>query len=191
MIEFIYIVFFWLIVLQIGIFAFLNIPAPTSWRASLIIFINTNYYIRVVLRYHLWLCIISAFFFYDSYGTEKSFMNEIHNIKHGVGGSTAIGKETIILELRRWYLSYTILKVQRNEFITLLLIYVSIILNIYLGILHHMYTKRGKYHKEGQIESTSTKNVDATPNNFLYGIKWESNSLHTIENSEFLILFTL
>lgn len=91
MIEFIYVVFFWLIVVQVAIFAFLNIPSPVGWRATLIRFINTNSYIRVFLRYHLWLCIISAFFFYDSYGTEKSFLNEIHNIKNTTEGHTAIG----------------------------------------------------------------------------------------------------
>lgn len=50
--------------------------------------------------------------------------------------------------MRRGYLSYTILKVQRNEYITLMLIYVSVALNLYLGLLHHMYTKRGKYYKD-------------------------------------------
>jgi hypothetical protein len=96
MIEFIYVIFFWLIVLQVGIFAFLNVPSPASWRATLIMFINTNKYIRVFLRYHLWLCIISAFFFYDSYGTERSFLNEIHNIKASSDGSIAVGNLFLI-----------------------------------------------------------------------------------------------
>jgi hypothetical protein len=35
-----------------------------------------------------------------------------------------------------------------------------------------MYTKRAKYHKTGEVdETTSKKNIDATPSNFLFGIK--------------------
>lgn len=75
-------------------------------------------------------------------------------------------------ELRRGYLSYTILKIQRNEYITLMLIYVSIALHVQLALLHHMYVKRGKYHKEGTEETTTKKAIDATSNNFLFGIKW-------------------
>ena len=56
-----------------------------------------------------------------------------------------------LIELRRGYLSYTILKIQRNEYITLMLIYVSIALHVYLTMLHHMYTKRAKFHKEGEV----------------------------------------
>lgn len=172
MIEFIYVIFFWLIVLQVGIFAFLNIPSPGGWRATLIRLINTNKYIQVFLRYHLWLCIISGFFFYDSYGTERSFLNEIHNIKTAVESSTAVGKYFVNKELRRGYLSYTILKVQRNEYITLMLIYVSIALNLYLGLLHHMYTKRGKYHKEGTAaELDVKKDIDSTPSTIRYDVK--------------------
>lgn len=45
-------------------------------------------------------------------------------------------------ELRKGFLSYNILKVQRNEYITAMLVYASIALNVYLQILHYMYTKR-------------------------------------------------
>jgi hypothetical protein len=85
------VVFFWLIVFQVGIFAFLNIPSPVSWRATFIRFINTNYYVRVILRYHLWLCLISAFFFYDQWGTERSLLNEVLNIKQRSDGNIATG----------------------------------------------------------------------------------------------------
>jgi hypothetical protein len=45
-------------------------------------------------------------------------------------------------EIRKNYLSYSILKVQRNEYITAMLVYVSIALNVYLQILNYMYAKR-------------------------------------------------
>jgi hypothetical protein len=47
-----------------------------------------------------------------------------------------------ISELRGSYLSYSILKVQRNEYITFMLIYVSLALNVYIQILDYMYLKR-------------------------------------------------
>jgi hypothetical protein len=52
-----------------------------------------------------------------------------------------------------------------------MLIYVSITLNVHLALLHYMYVKRAKYHKEGQEETTMKKQIDATPSNFLFGIK--------------------
>lgn len=53
-----------------------------------------------------------------------------------------------------------------------MLIYVSFVLNLYLGILHHMYTKRAKYHKEGQAEeSPIKKDIDVTTNNFTFAAK--------------------
>jgi hypothetical protein len=36
-------------------------------------------------------------------------------------------------------------KSQRNTYITAMLIYVSLALNVYVWILHYMYAKRSKY----------------------------------------------
>lgn len=46
------------------------------------------------------------------------------------------------LELRIGYLSYSILKVQRNKYITFMVIYVSLALNFYIRLLRFMYLKR-------------------------------------------------
>lgn len=40
-----------------------------------------------------------------------------------------------------------------------MLIYVSVALNLYLGMLHHMYTKRGKYYKDGTLTEAAVKKV--------------------------------
>lgn len=65
-------------------------------------------------------------------------------------------------ELRKNYLSYNILKVQRNEYITIMLVYASIALNIYLQILNYMYTKREKYGLEevSKARPSSTKSEE-------------------------------
>ncbi len=50
-----------------------------------------------------------------------------------------------------------------------MLIYVSFILNLYLGILHYMYTKSAKYHKESEVDvpMSAKKNIDTNETNFL------------------------
>jgi hypothetical protein len=135
MIEFIYPVFFWILVIEVAIFSFLNLPSPKGWKGAVVKFINTNIYVKKFLKVHLWICLLALFFFYDSYTTEQKLGREKDRIKHGAGGE-------ISQELRKGFLSYTILKVQRNEYITLMLVYASIALNVYLQILNYMYTKR-------------------------------------------------
>ena len=63
------------------------------------------------------------------------FREEKDELKHLSQGHTA-------QEIRRGFLSYNIIKIQRNEYITIMLIYVSIMLNVYIQLLNHMYKKR-------------------------------------------------
>jgi uncharacterized membrane protein (DUF485 family) len=46
------------------------------------------------------------------------------------------------------YFSYLNVKTQRNSYITAMMIYVSLALNIYVWILNYMYTKRAENEKE-------------------------------------------
>jgi len=46
------------------------------------------------------------------------------------------------LELRLGFLSYTILKIQRNKYITFMLVYTSIALNIFIQLMKYIYKKR-------------------------------------------------
>lgn len=43
------------------------------------------------------------------------------------------------------YLSYQIQRVERNKYITAMLIYASIVLNMYVRMLYHVYKMRGDY----------------------------------------------
>lgn len=54
----------------------------------------------------------------------------------------------IFVEVRINYLSYQVQRVQRNKYITFMVIYATIILNVYLRLLYHIYEKRGDF--EGQ-----------------------------------------
>ena len=51
----------------------------------------------------------------------------------------------ISIEVRMSFLSYQIQRVQRNKYITIMVIYVTIMLNVYLRLLYHIYEKRGDY----------------------------------------------
>ena len=86
MIEFIYPVFFWILVLEVAIFCFLNLPSPRGWKGAVVKFINTNVYVKKFLKVHFWLCLIACFFFYDCYQTEARYKKEKDRLK-----STSMG----------------------------------------------------------------------------------------------------
>lgn len=86
MIEFIYPVFFWILVLEVFIFCFLNLPSPKGWKGAVVRFVNTNKYVKQFLKVHFWICFLALFFFYDSYNTEQKLSKEKDRIKHGAGG---------------------------------------------------------------------------------------------------------
>jgi hypothetical protein len=46
----------------------------------------------------------------------------------------------VYIELRVGFLSYTILKIQRNKYIAFMFIYTSIALNIFIQLLKHIYS---------------------------------------------------
>jgi hypothetical protein len=50
------------------------------------------------------------------------------------------------------YYSYLALKSQRNTYITAMLIYVSLSLNIYVAMLNYMYCKRSKFEAEREAQ---------------------------------------
>ncbi len=51
----------------------------------------------------------------------------------------------IFIEVRVSYLSYQIQRIQRNKYITFMVVYATIALNVYLRLLYHIYEKRGDY----------------------------------------------
>lgn len=53
------------------------------------------------------------------------------------------------------YLSYQVQRIQRNKYITFMVIYVTIVLNVYLRLLYHIYEKRGDFAPPAQEERAS------------------------------------
>ena len=57
------------------------------------------------------------------------------------------------------YLAYQIQRVERNKYITAMLIYTSIVLNMYVRMLYFVYREKGHY--DGLPEPTANK--ESTP----------------------------
>lgn len=53
------------------------------------------------------------------------------------------------------FLSYQIQRVERNKYITAMLIYASIVLNLYIRMLYIVYRERGDY---GEVEKKTKIN---------------------------------
>jgi hypothetical protein len=69
MIEAIYAIFFWILVLEVLVFMFLNMPTPRGWKAKVIKFLIHNKTLKTIMKIHLGCCFIAALFFYDCYRT--------------------------------------------------------------------------------------------------------------------------
>ncbi len=71
--QFVYILFFWILVLEVILFSFLNLPSPRGWKGAVVKFLNTNKGIKKFLKVHFWLCIIALVFFFDAYSSEQKY----------------------------------------------------------------------------------------------------------------------
>lgn len=50
-----------------------------------------------------------------------------------------------IVEVRVSFLAYQVQRIQRNKYIAFMVIYATIVLNVYLRLLYHIYEKKGEY----------------------------------------------
>lgn len=142
MIDLLYGVFFWSLVLESVIFLFLNLPTPKGFKSTIINFLSTNKIVGYLIYAHLVFCLIALFFYLDLTQSQKFFLTEKDRLKLDVERHLGSGNRCFILELRIGFLSYTVLKIQRNKYITFMLLYVSIALNIFVHLLRHIYKQR-------------------------------------------------
>lgn len=90
MIEAVYVVFFWILVLEVIVFCFLNMPTPRGWKSKVIKVLTTSATVKTLMKIHLGCCLLAGLFFYDCYRTENMFQEEKHKLKyegHGHMGS--------------------------------------------------------------------------------------------------------
>jgi hypothetical protein len=90
MIDAIYFIFFWVLILQVVLFLFLNLPFPHSLKKGLVSCLTSSTVMMMIMRIHLGSCFLAAFFFVDLYQTENHFTEEKNRLKiegHGHTGS--------------------------------------------------------------------------------------------------------
>lgn len=73
MIELVYYVFMWGLVVETVIFLFLNLPTPRGIKGKIVDFLATHRFVGYLMYLHLGCCILAAFFFFDLSQEEKHF----------------------------------------------------------------------------------------------------------------------
>jgi hypothetical protein len=77
-----YIVFFWVLVIEAGIFLLLNAPTPRGFKGKLLNFLSNNKIITYVMYLHLGFCIIALFFYFDLMNEESFYHGEKERIRN-------------------------------------------------------------------------------------------------------------
>ena len=77
----IYIAFFFLMVAEIILFLFLNLPFPKTWKGGIFQQLSISSTARTALKVQLVLCIMVLFFFVDLHRSESRFLKEKNKLR--------------------------------------------------------------------------------------------------------------
>lgn len=69
MIEAVYYVFFWILIFEVAVFCFLNLPTPRGWKGKIVNFLTTSKAMNMIMKIHLGCCFLAAIFYYDCHTT--------------------------------------------------------------------------------------------------------------------------
>ena len=90
MIEAVYLIFFWILVVEVVVFCFLSIT-PVKWKGKVVKVLTTSSIVKTLMKAHLGCCLLAALFYYDCYSTETRFQEEKHRLKHEGHGHMGSG----------------------------------------------------------------------------------------------------
>lgn len=76
MFELAYTLFFFVLVLEVLLFLFLNLPTPYGWKAVIIRFLNTNPKVKTIMKAHLGFCLLAGLFYFDCNRQEQRFRED-------------------------------------------------------------------------------------------------------------------
>jgi hypothetical protein len=82
MLEAVYFIFFWFLILQALIFLFLNLPSPRGVKGKLINFISNHKHIGYVVYVHVAFCLLAGFFMMDLHQEETHFTQEKEQLRN-------------------------------------------------------------------------------------------------------------
>ena len=81
MFEIVFRAFFYLMVGEVVIFVFLNLPFPKAWKAGIFRMVSESNYIKTFLKVQLLLCILAGVFYYDMAKQERHYITQKNKLK--------------------------------------------------------------------------------------------------------------
>ena len=88
MIDAIYFVFFWLLVIEVILFVFISLPLPDRFKRKVVNTLTQSKFMNLLLKIHLGSCVLAGLFFLDLYQTEKVYTDEKERLKQEGHGHT-------------------------------------------------------------------------------------------------------
>ena len=95
MIDAVYILFFWLLILEVLLFLLLALPLPDVIRRNIVAAFTSTKFMAAVMKLHLATCFLAALFYVDLYQTENVYSEEKNRLKMDTHGHTGSGNTTI------------------------------------------------------------------------------------------------
>lgn len=68
MFEIIYTLFLFVLIIEVILFVFLNMPTPKGWKGKIAHFLHNNKTVQLMKKIHLAFCLIAVLFLLDSLG---------------------------------------------------------------------------------------------------------------------------
>jgi hypothetical protein len=141
MLDIIFPIFAYILAIEVILFLFLTLPFPKRFKAKIVKTVLGSSVMRKVMWLHLAICIVAGLFYADLQQSEKLFLTEKDLLRRKGDGHIGTGKSINYVEARVSFLSYQVQRIQRNKYITFMVIYATIALNVYLRLLFHIYDK--------------------------------------------------
>jgi hypothetical protein len=138
-----YILLFFLLVLESAVFVIVAI-SPKALQRFIVQKFTKSAKANAFWKIHIIFSFILVLFFIDLHSTASEFEKEKLDIQMR-GQHMGSGKFLFNKELRRGFLSYSILKIQRNKYIVFTLFFATIATSVYFRILHYFYEKEEAY----------------------------------------------
>lgn len=76
MIDAVYLIFFWLLVLEVIIFFIISMPLPDRFKRKVVNTVTQSQLMNLILKIHLGSCVLAGLFFLDLYQTERKYTDE-------------------------------------------------------------------------------------------------------------------
>ena len=76
MIDAVYLIFFWLLVLEVIIFFIISMPLPDRFKRKVVNTVTQSQLMNIILKIHLGSCVLAGLFFLDLYQTERKYTDE-------------------------------------------------------------------------------------------------------------------